>query len=53
MNCEGFGMKRFWPNLKVLYRNSPGRTEEKHEKSLRIAGLRDEISTKDLLNTKK
>jgi hypothetical protein len=30
---------------KVLFRYLPGRTEENHEKLVRIAGLRAEIST--------
>jgi hypothetical protein len=35
---------RPWPNFKVLFRYSPGRTEESHEKPpVRISGLRDEI----------
>jgi hypothetical protein len=28
MNWKGSGRKRSWPNFKVLYRNSPGRTEK-------------------------
>jgi hypothetical protein len=32
-----------WPNIKVLSRYSLGGTEEIHEKSVRIAGLRAEI----------
>jgi len=32
MKWKGFDRKRTWPNLKVLSRNSPGGTEENHEK---------------------
>jgi hypothetical protein len=32
MNWKGFGRKQSWPNFKVLYRHSRGRTEETHEK---------------------
>jgi hypothetical protein len=30
---ERFGRKQSWPNFKVLSRHSPGRTEEKPQKS--------------------
>jgi hypothetical protein len=32
MNCKGFCRKGSWPNLKALYRHSPGGTDENHEK---------------------
>jgi hypothetical protein len=31
MNLKGFGIKRLWPNFKVLYQHSPGLTEENYE----------------------
>jgi hypothetical protein len=31
MNWKGFGMKRSWPNLKVLSRHLHGGIEENHE----------------------
>jgi hypothetical protein len=31
MNWKGFGIKRSWPNFKVLSRLSPGGTEENNE----------------------
>jgi hypothetical protein len=33
MNWKGFGTKRSWSNIKVLSRNSPGESEENHEKT--------------------
>jgi hypothetical protein len=32
MKWKGFERKRLWLNFKVLNRNSPGETEENHEK---------------------
>jgi hypothetical protein len=41
MNFDEFGRKRSWPNFNVLYRHSPGGTEENYEKtSIRIDGRR-------------
>jgi hypothetical protein len=52
INLKGFRMTRLWPNFKVLYRYSQGKTEESHEISVRIAGLWAETSSRDLPNTK-
>jgi hypothetical protein len=32
MNWKGFGRKQPWPNFKVIYRHSSGRTEESYGK---------------------
>jgi hypothetical protein len=34
MNWKGFGRTQSWPNFKVLFRHSPGGTEENHEKTV-------------------
>jgi hypothetical protein len=39
-------------NGKILSQHLPEGTEGNHENPIRIAGLRDEISTDDLLNTR-
>jgi hypothetical protein len=39
MNWKRCCWKRPWPNFKLLFRNSPGGTEKKHENSIRIAGV--------------
>jgi len=39
-------------NLKALFHNSSGRTEQKYGQSRNIAGVRFETSTGDLMNTK-
>jgi hypothetical protein len=42
-----------WKEAVVIYgMHLPGGTEEIHEKPVSIAGLRAEIRTRDLLNTK-
>jgi hypothetical protein len=43
MNFKGFGRKRQWRNFEVLSLHLPGWADEKHEKPVRIAGLRPEI----------
>jgi hypothetical protein len=48
---KGCGRKRSSPNFKVS-RHLPGGTEENHEIPVWISGLRVEILTRDLLNTK-
>jgi hypothetical protein len=53
MNWKEFGRKRSWPNLKVLSRHSPGKTEVNHEKpqsGYPVSGA--ENLTRDLPNTK-
>jgi hypothetical protein len=45
-NQKGLGKKRPWPNFKVLSRHMPGGTDENHETSLRISGLRAETWTR-------
>jgi hypothetical protein len=52
MNCKGCEMKRLWPNFELLTRNLPAGTAQTLENSVRMAGLRAEISTRDLQNTK-
>jgi hypothetical protein len=45
---KGFRRKRSWPNCKVLFRHSPGGTEENHKKpepESQIAGPRIEPGT--------
>jgi hypothetical protein len=53
VNWKRFGRKRSWLNFKALPQLSTLQTEENHEEnSVRIAGLRAEILTRDLPNTK-
>jgi hypothetical protein len=52
MNWKRCGTTLVWPSLKVLSRYFPGRTEENHKTSVRTAGIRAEIWTRDLPNTK-
>jgi hypothetical protein len=53
MNWKGFGRNMSLPYWKALSRHSPGGFEKNHEKPVRLAGLRADISTRDLPNTKR
>jgi hypothetical protein len=53
MNWKGLGRKLSWPKFEVLFRRSPGGTLKKPRiTSVRIACLRAEVLTLDLMNTK-
>jgi hypothetical protein len=49
---EGFGNNSSWAYFKVLSRNFNGEAEEKPRKPVMIAGIRGEIQTQDLPNTR-